>query len=679
MNKRSKSFLLSILTLSFIFYSCSNLANDLQKRKNQNLFNITIQETSNGTVTAAKSSGIKAGEEVILSVTATSGYELKTISVTNTQNKDVAVAAMEQGISYKFTMPASDVTVGAAFDKTVPVEITKPEDVTEPEDLNEVNGNTLYRIEHYKQNLDDTSTYTLCEIQKKVGDAGSDTAAVPQTFPGYEVVNFTQKKIASDGSTIVEIYYNRKTITYTIVPTGGYWEGSEQVYELTGLYYDPVLYQRYKMNGYTLYIDASIPDKFGIENMTFSAHWYPNADTEYTVNIYLESTSGNNNFTLQQTVIRKGTTDTNTNYSDNIYGFDLQPVEQQNINGDGSTVLNAYYKRRSYTVSFITNGGTEIPDQHVLYEACLPQIIATTKDGYTFYHWYYENTFNTVFDPNRVITEDITLYALWMFDSFNYQFHETIERYSVGTSDEYVLFGDYPQNRIADGVTVDESITLLMGNMVIYGGDDGNLYAKVNGGYYKVEPIKWEIVSRDENNIAVLISEKIIIRKQYHIDSNGICYKNSSIRSFLNDEFLSQAFTEPAQELIRIKQIDSTIITGYQEDGVWYQMDESLNDYSADKVFLLSFSDVFSYYKDFGQESSPNIPIRKITTAYSMGGSPERVFWWWLRTVRFLDNKNTPLYIDNRGDVYWGGEYHQASSGVGGIVPAITVRLPEED
>ncbi len=673
MNKKTKSFLLSVLTLSFIFSSCSSFFNDLQKRKNQNLFNITIQETSNGTVTAAKSSGIKAGEEVILTVTATSGYELKTISVTNTQNKDVAVAAMEQGISYKFTMPASDVTVGAAFGKTGPV------DITEPGDLSGANGNTIYRVEHYQQDVDDTSSYTLYAIQKKKGDAGTDTAAIAKDYPGFTSLSFTQKKIASDGSTVVEIYYNRKTITYTFDPNGGNWDGSTEPVTVSGLYGAGVNKTDPQKPGYSLTWSTAVPLLFGPENVTYTANWTANTNTPYTVRIYLQNVEGGENYTLDNEFIKTGTTDTNTYYNaDSKTGFNVQTFEQVNINGDESTVLNVYYNRIAYTVTFVTNGGNSMANQEILYQASPTQI--PVRDGYTFFNWYTDSSYNNVFDSNTGITKNITLYAFWIDNSITYRFHETVERLpagmdgTFGTSGEYVLFGDYPQSLLTDNtVTVDETVTMKMGSWTVYGGSDGNLYYKYDSKYFKVEPIKWRVIWR-QNNKVFLFAENILDIRSY--DYNGqYIYTFSMMHDFLNTFFLSKAFTEAAQNYIEITTVDCDTIYYYDYD--YYDYDsygEVLDYYSNDKIFILENFEI-SDSSTFPDNSSL---IRTYTgfSAYQTNSSQGTRGQWWLRTSEYGRSYTSTsiisaVLVGDNGDTLYGDLETRA-----GVVPALSIYLP---
>lgn len=659
MNKRTKSFLLSILTLSFIFYSCSNLANDLQKRKNQNLFNITIQETSNGTVTTAKSSGIKAGEEVILSVTATTGYELKTISVTNTQNKDVAVATMEQGTSYKFTMPASDVTVSAAFDKTGPV------DITEPGDLNNSSGDTVYKIEHCQQSLTDTGLYDLVAIQYKRGNAGDQTTAVSSDFSGFTALAFDQQPINSNGNTIVRIYYDRNIITYTFDPNGGNWDGSTEPIVLSGLYEavvnipeDPDGYG-YTFTGW----DKSNLQLFGPENQTITACWDADNTTSYTVREYLQSVEGGNNYTLDKEYQRTGSVLTFT--PETQYGFDYN-IAPLYLDSNGNGVVNVYYDRKYYTVSFVTNGGNSIEPQQLLYQANPTQI--PVRDGYTFYSWYTDSNCENIFDINKGIVQDTILYAFWKYNSITYEFHETVESLPAGTdgtfgkSGEYVLFGDYPQSLLANNVSVDENKTMKMGKATVYEGSDKNLYYKYNGNYYKVEPIKWRVISRDENNLAVLFAENILDISAYGRSVYDGIYTYSLIHSFLNNDFLSEAFTESAQDLIEFTNIGSDTRKG----------DEHFSKYSEDKIYLLKYSEV--------QNSTifPNNSTKRTFTGFAankkdslQGNTGE----WWIRSS-YCPPQGEARYMAHYYRIYNSDFYSSTVDSSFGVVPALSIYLP---
>lgn len=63
------------------------------------------------------------------------------------------------------------------------------------------------------------------------------------------------------------------------------------------------------------------------------------------------------------------------------------------------------------TVSFDTDGGTEIPDQSIISGGKATKPADPTKTGYTFEGWYEDELFTTAFDFTAAITEDTTIFA----------------------------------------------------------------------------------------------------------------------------------------------------------------------------------------------------------------------------------------------------------------------------
>ena len=82
-----------------------------------------------------------------------------------------------------------------------------------------VNTDTKYTVNHYQQNLDDND-YKLFETESdKTGTTGEQTTATAKNYEGFKAKSFEQKTIAADGSTVVDIYYDRNT--YTVTYTDG--------------------------------------------------------------------------------------------------------------------------------------------------------------------------------------------------------------------------------------------------------------------------------------------------------------------------------------------------------------------------------------------------------------------------------------------------------------------------
>ena len=68
----------------------------------------------------------------------------------------------------------------------------------------------------------------------------------------------------------------------------------------------------------------------------------------------------------------------------------------------------------THTVTFVSNGGTEIASKEVVSGLKINEPSKPTKDKYLFRGWYEDATFSTKFDfYNTPITSDMTLYAKW--------------------------------------------------------------------------------------------------------------------------------------------------------------------------------------------------------------------------------------------------------------------------
>lgn len=89
-------------------------------------------------------------------------------------------------------------------------------------------------------------------------------------------------------------------------------------------------------------------------NITLTAHWRSNTSTKYTV-IHWQEKADESGWSLHETETKTGGTDAQTAAAAKSYdGFTAQTITQQTINGDGSTIVNVYYKRNVYDVKFFT-------------------------------------------------------------------------------------------------------------------------------------------------------------------------------------------------------------------------------------------------------------------------------------------------------------------------------------
>ena len=91
--------------------------------------------------------------------------------------------------------------------------------------------------------------------------------------------------------------------------------------------------------------------------LTLYAVWTANTNTRYTVIHWLEN-ADDNEYSYKESETKTGTTGAQTSAEAKTYeGFTKQNIAQQTIAGDGSTIVNVYYKRNVYEVKFYSNSG----------------------------------------------------------------------------------------------------------------------------------------------------------------------------------------------------------------------------------------------------------------------------------------------------------------------------------
>ena len=162
---------------------------------------------------------------------------------------------------------------------------------------------------------------------------------------------------------------------------------------------------------------------------TLVAEWSPRSDVPYVVNHYFENVD-DDEFTLEYTEKFTGTADSTiypTAYS--YTGFNTPNVEEVIIAPDGSLEVNYYYTRKYYSITFITNGGSEIEPISQKYQSTIDDIV-TTRDCYTFGGWFTNVNLTISHELTTIEAKDLVLYAYWLEENkpgdFTYQIQNDI-------------------------------------------------------------------------------------------------------------------------------------------------------------------------------------------------------------------------------------------------------------
>ncbi|MBR5427418.1 MAG: discoidin domain-containing protein [Clostridia bacterium] len=127
------------------------------------------------------------------------------------------------------------------------------------------------------------------------------------------------------------------------------------------------------------------------------AQWTANDDTPYLVNHYIMDPTGSYDGVSAVERLHTGTTDTTVNAADvalDIAHYSLDPDlgdASVNIDGDGSAVMDLYYKLDAFTVTFSVDGAETSADYFYgavpAYDGETPTLAGGDANTYTFLGW----------------------------------------------------------------------------------------------------------------------------------------------------------------------------------------------------------------------------------------------------------------------------------------------------
>lgn len=217
-----------------------------------------------------------------------------------------------------------------------------------------------FTVKHYKQNVDDDN-YTLADTETKKGYTESPVGANLATtaYEGfYSLLYDTTTKIAADGSTVVEIYYDRYYYLMNFDLDGGY--GVEPIYARYGA---PISVGTPTKPGYTFDVwNPELPATMPAESATHKATWKVGT-TSYTVVYWYENANDDGySYVADQKItdVAPGTSVSSATYKDANFNnkdakhftYNANKAETVTVAGDGSTILNVYFTRNTYTLKF---------------------------------------------------------------------------------------------------------------------------------------------------------------------------------------------------------------------------------------------------------------------------------------------------------------------------------------
>lgn len=285
------------------------------------------------------------------------------------------------------------------------------------------------------------------ETQYVSGRSGATTTAAAKTIPGYTAGEITQKTIAADNSTVVDVTYQKNTYTITYDVKGHGTAPENTVAEYGAAITKPTdpTYDNVQFLGW--YYDSGCTDGNEVSwttmpatNMTVYAKW---ADTiaDYTIEFFEMNTDGTYPDTTTDNTTASGTIGEQTDYAAHTTdreGFyvDTEQTSNAEIVAGGTTVVKVYFARNKVTISYVSDAKTEesgtdgtehtLKTETVLVGNTLTKPTETyTAYGREFESWlksgfYNEDAEYTLWDFEKEIVpltqangSEIKIYAKW--------------------------------------------------------------------------------------------------------------------------------------------------------------------------------------------------------------------------------------------------------------------------
>ncbi|MBQ9718480.1 MAG: InlB B-repeat-containing protein, partial [Clostridia bacterium] len=285
----------------------------------------------------------------------------------------------------EFTMPARDIVFAGKWQ------------------LNATELDTIsayYKIEHYKETLE--GEYKFAEEDLAVAEVDTEVSAEANEYEGYEynAENSEAEGVvvlpsAEVGILTLKLYYDLEeyTITYKIV--GDYFADDEYKViedvpygtELT-LIEDDMTKTGYVWSGW-----SELPETMPAEDVVVEGS-YTAGETEYTVEHYKQELDGTYPEEATATEVKAGITGQTTEAeAKNYEGFTAQEFEQEVIEADGTTVVEIYYTRNDYTITYKIVGDYFANEEYKVIEDVTYGTELTlieddmTKAGYVWSGW----------------------------------------------------------------------------------------------------------------------------------------------------------------------------------------------------------------------------------------------------------------------------------------------------
>lgn len=154
-----------------------------------------------------------------------------------------------------------------------------------------------------------------------------------------------------------------------------------------------------------------------------------------------------------------------------------------------------------------------------------------------------------------------------------------------------------------------------VGDVIEYGHYEQNMNP-----YDGSEPIEWQVLMVD-NGYALLISKYGLDAKPYNESLRGVTWETSTLRNWLNKDFINNAFTSEEKSRIGLATVNTPDNPEYGTSG---------GNATKDYIFLLSVGEANQLFiGDAARKCTPTNYVKSIGGQVSTDSGTS---FWWLRT-----------------------------------------------
>ena len=218
-----------------------------------------------------------------------------------------------------------------------------------------------YTVNHYLLNVDDRKPATPADTEIVPGETGLTTEAKAKEYAGFTPQAISQATVNADGSTVVEILYERNyyTLTWNTGENASYIAPEQVRYgaAVTKPDKDPTKVG-YEFKGW-----ENLPETMTMtmpaEDLVVTAKWEAAKRADYKI-IYWTETVKEGVYTVNHVINGNGTVGSSIpNGSYTVpKGYQTTPVAGKTdgdvkITADGTAVKNVYFARATYTITFM--------------------------------------------------------------------------------------------------------------------------------------------------------------------------------------------------------------------------------------------------------------------------------------------------------------------------------------